>query len=70
MWYQEYEQAQFQIIHKYLDYLLSITGRSCIGNTFRPVYTHNGKEYTLSEEMITVLQNAAHQAVEELKAAQ
>ena len=48
----------------------TITGRSCIGNTFRPVYTHNGKEYTLSEEMITVLQNAAHQAVEELKAAQ
>ena len=48
----------------------TITGRSCIGNTFRPVYTHNGKEYTLSEELVTILQQAAHQAVEELKAAQ
>ena len=45
----------------------NITGRSCVGNTFRPVYTHAGQEYTLSEEMIALLQNAAHQAVEELK---
>jgi hypothetical protein len=44
----------------------TVTGQSCIGNTFRPVYKHAGQEYTLSEEMITVLQNAAHQAVEEL----
>lgn len=44
-----------------------ITGQSCVGNTFRPVYEHEGQEHTLSEEMITVLQNAAHQAVEELK---
>lgn len=37
-----------------------ITGQSCLGNDFRP-------DYALSEEMITVLQNAAHQAVAELK---
>lgn len=48
----------------------TITGRSCIGNTFRPVYTHNGQEYTLSEELVTILQQAAHQAVEEVRATQ
>ena len=48
----------------------TITGRSCIGNTFRPVYTYGGQEYTLSEELVTILQQSAHQAVEELKAAQ
>ena len=37
----------------------TITGRSCIGNTFRP-------DYPLSEELIAILQQAAHQAVEEL----
>lgn len=35
-----------------------ITGQSCIGNTYRP-------DYELSEDMITTLQNAAHQAVED-----
>ena len=45
----------------------TLTGRSCIGNTFRPVYTHNGQEYTLSEELVTILQQAAHQAVAELQ---
>lgn len=39
----------------------TITGRSCIGNTFRP------KDYPLSEELVTVLQQSAHQAVEELQ---
>jgi len=34
----------------------TLTGRSCIGNTFRP-------DYELSEELITVLQQAAHEAV-------
>ena len=33
-----------------------LTGSSCIGNTFRP-------DYELSEQLITKLQNAAHQAV-------
>jgi len=46
----------------------TLTGQSCIGNTFRPVYKQGSIEHTLSEEMITVLQNAAHQAVEELRA--
>ena len=45
-----------------------LTGQSCIGNTFRPLYTHEGQEYTLTEEHIAVMQQAAHQAVEELKA--
>ena len=35
----------------------TLTGQSCIGNTFRP-------DYELSEEMVTALQNAAHCAVE------
>ena len=37
----------------------TITGQSCVGNTFRP-------DYELSEELITTLQNAAHQAVENM----
>lgn len=38
----------------------TITGRSCLGNTWRP------NEYTLSEARVEVLQAAAHQAVAEL----
>ena len=34
----------------------TLTGQSCIGNTFRP-------DYALSEELIAVLQQAAHDAV-------
>ena len=37
-----------------------LTGQSCIGNTWRP-------DYTLDEEKIQVLQQCAHQAVENLK---
>lgn len=44
----------------------TLTGQSCIGNTFRPVYKLEDQEYFLSEEMVEVLQNAAHQAVKEL----
>ena len=40
-----------------------ITGQSCIGNTYRP-------DYDLSNEKIDVLQNAAHQAVENMKSEQ
>ena len=39
----------------------ALTGKSCIGNTFRP-------SYELSEEKIAVLQEAAHKAVESFKA--
>ena len=39
----------------------TLTGQSCIGNTFRP-------DYELSEDMISMLQNAAHKAVEDMKA--
>lgn len=45
----------------------TLTGQSCVGNTFRPKYTQNGIDHTLSEELIEVLQNAAHQAVENRK---
>lgn len=38
----------------------TLTGQSCIGNSFRP-------DYGLSEELITVLQQAAHQAVAEMR---
>lgn len=37
-----------------------LTGKSCIGNTWRP-------NYDLSEEKITALQEAAHKAVEDTK---
>lgn len=40
----------------------TLTGLSCIGNTFRP-------SYPLSEELITVLQQAAHEAVANMRAA-
>ena len=39
----------------------TLTGQNCIGNTFRP-------DYELSEELITVLQQAAHQAVADMNA--
>ena len=45
-----------------------LSGQSCIGNTYRPVYKQGALEHTLSEELITVLQQAAHQAVEDMKA--
>ncbi len=42
-----------------------LSGQSCIGNTFRPddCTYGEGEPYTLSEELITTLQNAAHEAV-------
>lgn len=58
-----------QLLNGYV-WFETLTGQSCIGNTFRPVYTHNGMTYTLSEELVTVLQEAAHQAVRELREAQ
>lgn len=44
-------------------WLETLTGTSCIGNTFRP-------NYDLSEDMIDMLQQAAHEAVEQMKTAQ
>ena len=38
----------------------TLLGESCIGNTFRP-------DYGLSEDMIAMLQKAAHDAVEQMK---
>lgn len=40
-----------------------ITGKSCVGNTFRPQYEFAGIDCSLSEEKIALLQNAAHEAV-------
>jgi len=40
-----------------------ITGQSCVGNPYAPVYTHNGQTYTLDADFIKTLQNAAHEAV-------
>ena len=41
-----------------------ITGNSCVGNTYRPVYKYNGMEIPLFSEMTYErLQEAAHQAV-------
>ena len=43
----------------------TITGRSCLGNTYRPVYKYNGQEIPLNSEMTyEKLQEAAHQAVQ------
>ncbi|MBO5836698.1 MAG: DUF4886 domain-containing protein [Oscillospiraceae bacterium] len=44
-----------------------LTGESCIGNTFRPKYTYQAWDWSLSEEKIDILQKAAHEAVEENK---
>jgi len=42
-----------------------LTGKSSIGNTFRPQYTFMDIDCSLSEEKIGILQNAAHEAVTE-----
>jgi len=46
-----------------------LTGKSCVGNPFRPKYLYQGKDVSLSEEKIQILQNAAHEAVSEHRAA-
>lgn len=40
-----------------------IMQESCIGNAYRPSYTIDGEKFTLTEEQITAIQEAAHQAV-------
>ena len=61
----------------------TLTGISCVGNTYRPRYTSSavlsaelknnlmiyqeGLDYMQEEELITMLQNAAHKAVTEMK---
>lgn len=44
-----------------------LTGESCLGNAFRPVYTYEGADCSLTEEKIKILQAAAHAAVTILK---
>ena len=39
-----------------------LTGKNCMGNSFRPHYTFDGIDCSLSEEKIAVLQQAAHDA--------
>ena len=41
----------------------TLTGKDCRETVYRPVYTYDGTEYTLSEELVTILQNAAHEVV-------
>jgi len=42
----------------------TVTGNSCVGNTYRPVYKYNSAEIPLNSEMTyEKLQEAAHQAV-------
>lgn len=41
----------------------AFTGMDCRENTFRPQYTYMGMDYSLTEEEISILQNAAHSAV-------
>ena len=59
-----------------------ITGKSCLKNTYRPTYkasillsdelnsklkvTLNSSEYVLNDELVSILQNSAHEAVAEL----
>ena len=44
-----------------------LTGKDCRENTFRPSYTLYGRDCSLTEEKIEILQNAAHEAVQEWK---
>jgi hypothetical protein len=44
-----------------------LTGESCLGNSFRPQYLLAGKDVSLTEEKIRLLQNAAHEAVAEYR---
>jgi len=41
-----------------------ITGQSCVGNPFRPVYRCGEQDVSFSEEYIAMFQQAAHKAVE------
>ena len=43
----------------------SLTGLSCLDSEYVPVYTYEGQEYTLSDELVTAVRAAAHKAVQE-----
>lgn len=47
-----------------------ITGQSCVGNTYRPVYQVDGEDFSFTEEQIAMFQQSAHKAVEQMKAEQ
>lgn len=49
-----------QLLNAYV-WFETLTGQSCIGNSFRP-------EYELSEDLIAILQQAAHKAVADMNA--
>ena len=47
----------------------TITGQSCVGNTYRPIYMYDGEEIPLDSNITyEKLQEAAHQAVEAYRA--
>lgn len=45
-----------------------ITGRSCVGNAYRPVYRMDGEDVSFTEEQIAMFQTSAHRAVEQMRA--
>ena len=44
-----------------------LTGLPVKDNTYRPLYTYQGQDYTLTEDLVSLLQTSAHQAVENTK---
>lgn len=40
-----------------------LTGLDCRDNDYSPTYTYGGKTFTLSDELVTALKEAAHKAV-------
>jgi len=54
-----------QLLNAYAWYE-TLTGNDCRETVYRPVYTYGGTEYTLSEELVTILQNAVHAVVPEM----
>ena len=40
-----------------------LTGKDCRENTYAPTYTRDGKTYTLTDEQLRMLKEAAHEAV-------
>jgi len=54
-----------QLLNAYVWYE-TLTGNDCRETVYRPVYTYGGTEYTLSEELVTILQNAAHEVVSQM----
>lgn len=55
-----------QLLNAYV-WFETLTGLSCLGNSFRPSYSDVRGTYSLSEELVLLLQDAAHRAVQARK---